>query len=166
MIRAALLSVLGLVVGMASSVANAQFFYSPVEYYAAPVVRPIYSAPIPVGLSYYAPAPVYVSRPVYAPIVQTVYSAPVAYAAPAPSISYASYEPTPISLDPVYAAPAPVYVTAAPVFVSRPIYSPIVHESLTVRPFSATYRAHSHGFGPSVYARSGPFRTVVRTRGR
>lgn len=163
MIRAALFSVLGLVVGLTSSDAHAQFFYSPVGYYAAPVVRPIYAAPIPVGLSYYAPAPVYVSRPVYAPIVHSVYSAPVSYAAPA--ISYASYEPTPISIDPVYAAPAPVYVSSAPVVVSRPVYSPIVHESLTVRPFSATYRAHGYGYGPSVYARSGPFRTVVRTRG-
>jgi|GEM_PF-2790568 len=171
MFRATLWSVLGLVVGMASSVANAQYFYSPVGYYASPVMRPVYAAPIPVGVSYYAPAPVYVSRPVYTPIVQSAYAEPITYAAPAPTISYASYAPAPISLDPVYAtpapvyvAPAPVYVTAAPVVVSRSYYAPITHQSLTVRPFSTTYRAHTWG-GPSVYARSGPFHTVVRTRG-
>lgn len=157
MFKAALWSVLGLVVGMTSSVANAQYFYSPYGYYAAPMVRPVYAAPIPVGVSYYAPVPVIVARPVYTPVLQTVYTAPVAYAAP--TISYASYEPAPVYVD-----PAPVYVTVAPVVVARPIYTPVAYETLRVRPFSSTYRYSSWG-GPSVYARSGPFHTVIRTRG-
>ena len=173
MFRAALWSVLGMVVGMASSQANAQYFYSPVGYYGSPVVRPIYSAPIPVGLSYYAPAPVIVSRPVYTPIIQTVYSAPVSYISAAPTISYSNYEPTPIALDtvyeapaPVYIAPAPVYVTAAPVVVSHSIYSPaIVRESLRVGPFSSTYRSHTYGLGYGVHSRATPHRSITRIRG-
>ncbi len=168
--RAALWSVLGVVVGMASSVANAQYFYSPVSYYSAPVVQSVYSAPIPVGVSYYASAPVVVARPVYAPVVSAVYAAPapMAYSYGAPStVSYASYYgPTPIAQDLVYAAPAPVYVAAAPVVVSRSIYTPVVRQTIAVRPLSTTYRAHGYGWGaPRVYAHSNLHRTVVRTRG-
>ena len=166
MIRAALLSVLGLVVGMASPAAQAQYIYSPVGYYSSPVVHSVYSAPIPVGVSYYAPAPMLVARPIYTPVVRTYYTPRVvSYVAPIQTVSYSSYGPTPIAIDPVYVAPAPVYFTPAPVVVSRAIYSPVVHESVSVRPFSSTYRATTGWGGPSVYARSGPFRTVVRTRG-
>ncbi len=166
MFKAALWSVLGLVVGMTSSVANAQYLYSPYGLYGAPVVRPVYMAPVPVGVSYYSPVPVVVARPVYTPIVQSVYTAPVAYVAPAPTISYASYEPVPVAVTPVptYAAPAPVFVTAAPVVVARPAYAPVAYESLRVGPFASTYRYSALG-GPRVYARSGPFHSVVRVRG-
>lgn len=174
MFRTAVLCVLGLVAGMAGRVANAQFFYSPVGYshsgyYSA---GPVYSAPIVVGLSprYYV-APVIVSRPVYvSPVVQTVYSAPI-YSYPVQTVSYSTVstplEPTPVYTEPTvsYYQPAPVYVAPAPVVVSRAVYSPAVYrESLTVRPFSTTYRAQ--GFGYSVYERSTPHRTVTRIRGR
>ena len=166
MIRTAVLSLLGLVVGLSSNVANAQFIYSSVGY-----VRPVYVAPV------------VVSRPVYvSPVVQTVYSAPVytapvyttpVYASPISTVSYSV--PTPVYSEPTvsyvsssYYQPAPVYVSPAPVVVSRAVYSPaVVRESLTVRPFSSTYRAvgHNWGSGYSVYGRSGPFHTVVRARG-
>ena len=77
MFKTAALSVLGLVIGMASSVANAQFYHDPVGYSYAP--RPVYSAPIMVGYSlHYQAVPVVVSRPVYVtPVVHTVYTTPV-----------------------------------------------------------------------------------------
>lgn len=158
MFKALMWSVLGLVAGMASSVANAQYFYSPYGVYAAPVVRPVYVAPVPVGVSYYSPVPVVVARPVY--------TAPVAYVAPAPTITYASYEPAPVAVAPAptYVAPAPVLVTAAPVVVARPVYTPAAYESYRVGLFSSTYRYSAWG-GPRVYARSGPFHSVVRVRG-
>ena len=83
MFRTAVLSVLGLIAGMAGNVAQAQYFYSPVGYsYPA---RPVYSAPILVGYSsHYHAVPVVVARPMYVtPVVQTVYATPV-YAAPVP----------------------------------------------------------------------------------
>ena len=179
MFKAAVWSVLGVVAGMVGSVANAQYYYSPVGYSYG--VRPVYSAPIPVGVSSFYAAPVIVARPVYiapvvvsrpvyvSPVVQTVYSAPV-YSSPIETASYStistSLEPTPVYTEPTvsYYQPAPVYVTPAPVVVSRAIYSPaVVRESLTVRPFSTTYRAQ--GFGYSVYARSTPHRSVTRIRG-
>lgn len=184
MFKAALWSVLGLTIGMVSSVANAQFIYSPGGYYGAPIVRSYYSAPVPVGISYYAPVPVVISRPVYAPVVQSYYSAPTpVYSTGISTASYSTdLEPTPIYSQPAptyyqptqtyyqpaptYVAPAPVYVTAAPVIVTRSMYSPAVYESLTVRPFSTTYRASGYGWGaPSIYARSNGHRTVIRTRG-
>ena len=116
MFKTAALSVLGLVIGMASSVANAQFYHSPVGYsYPA---RPVYSAPILVGYSsHYHAVPVVVSRPVYVtPVVHTVYTAPV------------------------YAAPVPVSVSRA---VYSPV---VVRESLKVRPHSTTYRAQGYGY--------------------
>ncbi len=165
MFKATMWSVIGLVVGMTSSIANAQYFYSPGGYYAAPVVRPVYVAPVPVGVSYYSPVPVVVARPVYTPVVHSVYTAPVTYVTPAPTISYASYEPAPVEIAPVptYVAPAPVYVTAAPVVVARPVYTPVGYQSLRVGPYSSTYRYSAWG-GPHIYARSGPFHTVVRAR--
>lgn len=170
MLKAAMLTVLGCLAGMATSVANAQYYYSPVAYSVSPIVRPVYTAPVPVGLSYYAPAPVVVARPVYAPVVTSVvYSAPVTtYVAPAPTITYASYEPAPIAIDPVVVAPTPVYVAPAPVVVTTPVYSPaVVRESFTVRPFSSVYRSSTYGWGSGVhvYERSTPFRTVTRIRG-
>jgi hypothetical protein len=166
MFKAVLWSVLGLVVGMTSSAAHAQYFYSPYGVYAAPVVRPVFVAPVPVGVSYYSPVPVVVARPVYTSVVQSVYTAPVTYVAPAPTISYASYEPVPVAVTPVptYVAPAPVYVAAAPVVVAQSVYAPAAYQSLRVGPFSSTYRYSSWG-GPHVYARSGPFHSVVRVRG-
>jgi hypothetical protein len=173
MFKAAVLSVLGWVAGMSGTVANAQFFYSPVGYSYSGYypVRPVYSSPIVVGLAprYYA-APVVLARPVFvSPVVQTVYSAPVypepTYASPISTVSYQS-EPTPVYSEPAtsYYAPAPVYVTAAPVVVSRAIYAPAYgYESLRVGLHSSTYRAR--GYGYSVYERSTPHRTVTRVRG-
>lgn len=182
MFKAAVLSVLGLVAGMSGTVAQAQFFYSPVGYSYSGYypMRAVYSAPIVVGLAprYYA-APVIVSRPVYvSPIVQTVYSAPVysspvytspvysepTYASPISTASYQS-EPTPVYSQPIsYYAPAPVYVAPAPVVVSSAIYAPSYgYQSLRLGPYSSTYR--DQGYGYSVYQRSTPFRTVTRVRG-
>ena len=165
MIRAALLTVLGVVAGMASTVANAQFYVSPVGFYA--------------------PAPVVVARPVYvSPVYASpIYSVPVAqpvYASPISTVSYSTFsnglEPTPIYTEPTttYYQPAPVYVSRpvyvapAPVYVARSYYSPaIVHESLRVGPYSSTYRAHTHGWGSGYAVRAyvGPHRTVIRAHG-
>lgn len=154
MLKAMMWSMLGLLITASAAQAD-HFFYSPADYYVAPVaVRPVYSAPIPVGISYaVAPVvvarPVVVSRPVYvSPVVHTVYSEPV-YAAPISTVSYTTT---------TYAAPvvaAPVYVrpvTVAPVVV--PSYG-IARESLVVRPHSATYRYNGYGWGN---------RTVIRAR--
>lgn len=148
MLKAMMWSMLGLLITASAAQAD-HFFYSPVDYYVAPVaVRPVYSAPIPVGISY-AAAPVVVSRPVYvSPVVHTVYSEPV-YSAPISTVSYTTT---------TYAAPvvaAPVYirpVTVAPVVVPSYGYA---RESLVVRPHSATYRYNGYGWGN---------RTVIRAR--
>ena len=158
MFKTAVLSVLGLVAGMVGSVANAQYVYSPYGY--SDGVRSVYFAPVVVA------RPVYVTPVYVTPVVQTVYSSPVVYSSPISTVSYSSLEPTPVYSEPTvsYYQPAPVYVAPAPVFVSSAVYSPVVvRESLTVRPFSTTYRAH--GYGSAVYSRSTPHRTVVRTRG-
>ncbi len=158
MFKTAVLSVLGVVAGMAGSVANAQYIYSPYGY--SYTVRPVYVAPVVVARPVYV-TPVYVS-----PVVQTVYSTPVVYSSPISTVSYSSLEPTPVYTEPTvsYYQPASVYVAPAPVVVSSAVYSPVVvRESVTVRPFSTTYRFH--GYGSSIYSRSTPHRTVVRTRG-
>ena len=137
MYKTAVLSLLGLVLGMASSAANAQFYRYPIGYSDA--VRPAYSAPVLVRHStHYHAVPVVAVRPVYvSPIVQTVYAAPV----------YRT---------PVYATPAPV---------SRVVSPPaVVYESLKVRPNSTTYRAQGYGF--SVHERTTRHGTVTRVRGR
>lgn len=160
MLKTMMWSMLGLLI--TASAAQADFFYSPIGYYPAPVaVQPVYSAPIPVGISYAAiAAPVVVARPVYvSPVVQTVYSAPV-YSAPISTVSYTTYS-TPVVAAPVYVRPA---VTVAPVVV--PAYG-VARESLIVRPYSSTYRSSAHGWGSgySVYERNTPYRTVIRARG-
>ena len=152
MYKTAVLSLLGLVLGMASSAANAQFFHHSVGYSDA--VRPAYSAPVLVRHStHYHAVPVVAVRPVYvSPIVQTVYAAPV--------------YTTPVYAAPVYTAP--VYSTsvyATPVPVSRVVSPPaVVYESLKVRPNSTTYRAQGYGF--SVHERTTRHGTVTRVRGR
>ncbi len=117
MLKAMMWSMLGLLI--TASAAQADHFYSPVDYYVAPVaVRPVYSAPIPVGISY-AAAPVVVSRPVYvSPVVHTVYAEPV-YAAPISTVSYTTttYAATVIAA-PVYVRPA---VTLAPLLCHRTV---------------------------------------------
>lgn len=169
MIRAALLSVLGLVAGMAGTVANAQFYVSPVGIYApAPVVvvRPVYVSPVYASPVYSVPVvqPVYVS-PIstvsYSTISSGLEPTPV-YSEPATSY----YQPAPVYAEPVYVS-RPVYVAPAPVYVARSYYSPaVVHQSLRVGPYSATYRAHTHGFGSGITVRShrGPLRSVTRVR--
>lgn len=158
MLRAMMWSMLGLLI--TASAAQADYFYSPVGYYPAPVaVQPIYSAPIPVGINYAVAAPVVVARPVYvSPIVQTVYSAPVysapIYSAPISTVSYTTYS-TPVVAAPVYVRPVVV-----------PTYG-FARESLVVRPYSSTFRSSAHGWGTgySVYGHSTPHRTVIRARG-
>lgn len=168
MIRAALLTVLGLVAGMASPVANAQFYVSPVGFYTpAQVVRPV------------SVFPVYASPIYLVPVAQPVYASPIS------TVSYSTLsnglEPTPVNTEPtttydqpatVYAAPVyvscPVCVVPAPVYVVRSYDSPvIVHQSLRVGPYSSTYRAHTHGWGSgyTIRSRVGPHRTVIHARG-
>lgn len=159
MLKAMMWSMLGLL--MTASAARADFFYSPVGYYPAPVaVQPVYSAPIPVGVTYATVAPVVVARPVYvSPVVQTVYSAPITtystpvYSSPITTVSYAS----PVYASPVYVRP----VTLAPVVTS------VARQSLVVRPHTSTYRSSVHGWGSgySLYEHSTPHRTVIRARG-
>lgn len=160
MFKAAVLSVLGLVAGLSSTVAQAQYYYSPVGYsYSG--YSPVYSAPVVVGLAPRYYAPVVVARPVYvSPVVHTVYSTPV-YSSPISTVSYAQ-EPTPVYTEPAttYYAPAPVYVTPAPVVVSSAVYVP---SSVRVGLFSTTYRPY--GYGYSVHQRSTPYRSVTRVRG-
>jgi len=167
MLKAMVWSVLGLLV--TASAAQADFIYSPVGYYPAPVaVQTVYSAPIPVGLTRTVVAPVVVARPAYvAPVVQTVYSAPVTYvspvtyAAPVSTVSY-SYVPAPaVVAAPVYVRPA---VTVAPVVVPGCLTCGVSRESLHVRPYSSVYRASGHtwGSGYSIYERNTPHRTVIR----
>lgn len=158
MLKAMIWSVLGLLV--TASAAQADYFYSPIGYYPGAVaVQPVYSAPIPVGLTYAVAAPVVVARPVYvSPVVHTVYSAPIS------TVSYASYAP--VVAAPVYVRPV---VTVAPVVVSScpTCLHGVARESLVVRPYSSTYRASGHGYGTgySVYGHSTPHRTVIRARG-
>lgn len=154
MFKTAVLSVLGLVAGLSGTAAQAQYVYSPVGYSYSGYypVRPVYSAPVVVGLAPRYYAPVVVARPVYvSPVVQTVYSAPV-YSSP---ISTVSYSPAP-----TYYAPAPVYVTPAPVVVSSAVYAPSL---VRVGLFGTTYR--NYGYGYSVHERSTPYRSVTRVRG-
>ncbi len=170
MFKAAVLSVLGLVAGMSGTVAQAQYFYSPVGYSYSGYypVRPVYSAPVVVGVvpRYYA-APVIVSRPVYvSPVVRTVYSAPV-YTSSISTVSY-SQEPTPVYSEPAtsYYAPAPVYVSPAPVVVSSTVYAPSYgYTSYRTGLFPSTLHSHTYGPGYSVHERSTPYRNVTRVRG-
>ena len=163
MFKAAVLSVLGLVAGMSGTVAQAQYFYSPVGYSYSGYypVRPVYSAPVVVGVvpRYYA-APVVVARPVYvSPVVRTVYSAPV-YTSSISTVSYSS-EPTP-----VYSEPATSYYAPAPVVVSSAVYAPSYgYTSYRTGLFPSTLHSHTYGPGYSVHERSTPYRSVTRVRG-